>query len=163
MEMIDNQKTERVWSRVMSCQNAAAETSCTAAEDNGLSPRKLFTLAEEELRAAACYCRLAGMLSGCAKKSLLRMAADERCHAKKFAALYFLATGKKACLPKPQPCCVTCVSESLRQLYCEELAGQKQYEQLADHANERGCTLRQMAADEGRHASCIYEILQGIL
>lgn len=162
MEAMDTQKAERVWSRVMGTQNAAAER-CAQETESSLPPQKLLSLIRAERNTAACYRKLACMLSGCARKTLFQMAEQELCHAKKFAALYFLATGKKACVGKAEGCCVTCVNDSLRQLYRQELNEETAYRELAGQAGERACTMQQIADDEHCHAGKIYQILQGIL
>ena len=164
LENIDREMEQRVWNRVMNCRAGDTEATAKAAvADDGWTPEVMYALAEEEKKTAECCCRMAEKLSGWGRKALLQMGAEERRHTKKLAAHYFLATGKKLCLPRTEPCCVTCVSESLRQLYREKLERQKRYEKLAENAAQGKQTLLQMAADEGRHAACIYEILQRIL
>ena len=102
-------------------------------------------------------------MSGCARKTLLAISHDERCHAKKLGAIYFLLTGKKACQKKPENPCITCNAETLRRQYQRELSAREHYEALAPMSGARACTMRELALDECRHAQSIYELLQGCL
>ena len=106
---------------------------------------------------------LAARMSGCARKTLLAISHDERCHAKKLGAIYFLLTGKKACPKKPENPCITCNAETLRRQYQRELSAREHYEALAPMSGARACTMRELALDECRHAQSIYELLQSCL
>ena len=99
MISIDEQKERQVWSRVM---NTAV--SCPKPEepkqDTGLTEKTLAQMIQCEYCEAAIYRSLAAQGPKCARERLLRLAEDERCHAKQLGALYFLMTGKKYC-PEP--------------------------------------------------------------
>ena len=99
MISIDEQKERQVWSRVM---NTAV--SCPKPEepkqDTGLTEKTLAQMIQCECCEAAIYRSLAAQGPKCARERLLRIAEDERCHAKQLGALYFLMTGKKYC-PEP--------------------------------------------------------------
>lgn len=167
MEMIDQKKAQRVWSRVMSCQQsgqtAAAAQDCQCQCACRLSPDQILDLIREEKNACAAYRYLACCLSGCAKQYLQQMAEEERCHARKLGALYFLLTGKKACTCEGKPPCVTCINETLRQLYRKELEDARYYGRLAKTDEEWACTFEELSRQECCHAHKIYCILQNTL
>ena len=166
MDVIDQNKAQRVWSRVMNSPVSAepATSGSEAAADCGrMTAEQVMGLIRDEQDACAAYRYLAGRVPGCAKKQLLQMAEEEHCHARKLAAYYFLLTGRKACLkPGKQPC-VTCVNETLRQLYRKELEDARNYGRLAKLADERACTFETMSRQECAHAHKLYCILQNTL
>ena len=112
---------------------------------------------------AAIYRSLAAQGPKCARERLLRLAEDERCHAKRLGALYFLMTGKKYCPEPVRGACTACFNEALRKQYQAELEAQEQYARLAARAGEQACMFEALARDEGRHAKMIYCILQQTL
>ena len=167
MDVIDQNKAQRVWSRVMNSP-VSAEPAGSAAEAAGdcggsLTAERVMALVKDEQDACAAYRYLAGCVGGCAKKQLLQMAEEERCHAKKLRAYYFLLTGKKACAGPGKPPCVTCVNETLRQFYRKELEDARNYGRLAKLADERACTFETMSRQECAHAHKLYCILQNTL
>ena len=112
---------------------------------------------------AAIYRSLAAQGPKCARERLLRIAEDERCHAKQLGALYFLMTGKKYCPEPVRGACTACFNEALRKQYQAELEAQERYARLAARAGEQACMFEALAHDEGRHAKTIYCILQQTL
>ena len=166
MDVIDQNKAQRVWSRVMNSPVSAEPTGsgAEAAECGGrLTAERVMALVKDEKEACAAYRYLAGRVGGCTKKLLLQMAEEERCHARKLAAYYFLLTGKKACTGPGRPPCVTCVNETLRQFYRKELEDARNYGRLAKLADERACTFEAMSRQECAHAHKLYCILQNTL
>ena len=173
MNPMDCKQAQNVWSRVMAAQTAApctnaekapAKTACTHETPAvSITPEQVMQAMQQELCDAEAYRCLAARMSGCAKKKLLAISHDERCHAKKLGAMYFLLTGKKACPKRPEPPCITCNAETLRRQYQCELAARERYEALAPLSGARACTLREISLDECRHAQKIYELLQGCL
>ena len=175
MNQIDCKQAQRVWSRVMAAQADAQENApkqtmekTPAAQaareaEAAITPEQILELMNGELEDAATYRALACRMNGCAKKTLQELAKEERCHAKKLGAMYFLLTGKKACPRRPEPPCITCNAETLRRQYQQELCDREQYESLAPLAGGRACTLRELALDECRHAQKIYGLLQACL
>ena len=112
----------------------------------------------------AAICRsLAAQGPKCARERLLRLAEDERCHAKRLGALYFLMTGKKYCPEPVRGACTACFNEALRKQYQAELEAEARYAKLAARAGEQACMFEALARDEGRHAKTIYCILQQTL
>ena len=113
MISIDEQKERQVWSRVM-----GATASCPASEeakpDSGLTEKTLAQMIQCECCEAAIYRSLAAQGPKCARERLLRIAEDERCHAKQLGALYFLMTGKKYCPEPVRGACTACFNEALR-------------------------------------------------
>lgn len=170
MNQIDCKQAQRVWSRVMAAQTDAQEPNektdqqtAQRAPEVSITPEQIMEQICGELSDAATYRALSNRMKGYAQKTLEELSRDERCHAKKLAAMYFLLTGKKACPKRPEPSCITCNAETLRRQYQKELAARDQYEMLAPLAGARACTMRQIALDECRHAKKIYELLQNCL
>ena len=172
MNQIDCKQAQNVWSRVMAAQANAQSTSANppvqvkAAQEEqtaSITPEQLLSSIEYEMLDAVTYQCLAARMSGCARKTLLAISHDERCHAKKLGAIYFLLTGKKACPKKPENPCITCNAETLRRQYQRELSAREHYEALAPMSGARACTMRELALDECRHAQSIYELLQSCL
>lgn len=161
MEQTDPGRAERVWSRVM-CSQAAAP-ACQSKEDVCLSGEMLAELITGELRSSCLYRSLARMACPQVQKTLLCIAGQEKCHAKKLSVMYFLATGKKYCLPNPRPACTACFNEAVRQAYKEELKAACQYDMLAQKAGSHACTLRSIAEEEQEHARQLACILQTTL
>ena len=162
MISIDEQKERQVWSRVM---NTAV--SCPKPEepkqDTGLTEKTLAQMIQCECCEAAIYRSLAAQGPKCARERLLRIAEDERCHAKQLGALYFLMTGKKYCPEPVRGACTACFNEALRKQYQAELEAEARYAKLAARAGEQACMFEALAHDEGRHAKMIYCILQQTL
>ena len=159
MISIDEQKERQVWSRVM---NTAV--SCPKPEepkqDTGLTEKTLAQMIQCECCEAAIYRSLAAQGPKCARERLLRIVEDERCHAKRLCALYFLMTGKKYCPEPVRGACTACFNEALRKQYQAELEAEARYAKLAARAGEQACMFEALARDEGRHAKTIYCILQ---
>ena len=162
MISIDEQKERQVWSRVM---NTAV--SCPKPEepkqDTGLTEKTLAQMIQCECCEAAIYRSLAAQGPRCARERLLRIAEDERCHAKQLGALYFLMTGKEYCPEPVRGACTACFNEALRKQYQAELEAEARYAKLAARAGEQACMFEALARDEGRHAKMIYCILQQTL
>lgn len=107
MNPMDCKQAQNVWSRVMAAQTAAPCTNAEKAPEKtartqqapavSITPEQVMQAMHEELCDAETYRCLAARMSGCARKTLLAISHDERCHAKKLGAIYFLLTGKKAC------------------------------------------------------------------
>lgn len=173
MNPMDCKQAQNVWSRVMAAQTAALCTNAEKAPEKtaraqqapavSITPEQVMQAMHEELCDAQTYLCLAARMSGCARKTLLAISHDERCHAKKLGAIYFLLTGKKACPKKPENPCITCNAETLRRQYQRELSAREHYEALAPMSGARACTMRELALDECRHAQSIYELLQSCL
>lgn len=125
MNPMDCKQAQNVWSRVMAAQTAALCTNAEKAPEKtaraqqapavSITPEQVMQAMHEELCDAETYRCLAARMSGCARKTLLAISHDERCHAKKLGAIYFLLTGKKACQKKPENPCITCNAEAKRE------------------------------------------------
>ena len=114
MNQIDCKQAQRVWSRVMAAQTDAqeanaktavqtAQPTAQTAPEISITPEQIMEQINGELSDAATYRALSNRMNGCAKKTLEELSRDEKCHAKKLAAMYFLLTGKKACPKRPEP------------------------------------------------------------
>lgn len=163
MNQIDPGKAERVWSRVMSVQNTQPQQASPCRQGSTLGGEKLAELITAELHAYSLYRMLSCMACGPCKKTLLCIAEQERCHAKKLAVMYYLATGKKFCPSGAKPACTACLNEALRQAYQDELEDAKNYELLSQSAGSHACTLQQISLQEAEHARLLACILQSTL
>ena len=165
MQPLTEKQTQRVWSRVMNAQAVPAADMTMTGEtgQTALTPEKLLELIAGERADSALYAHLACRMKGRAQAMLRELSRQEACHAKKLGAIYFLQTGKKACPTRPEPPCVTCINETLRQRYTEEHAAHEAYEALAGSAGTHRCMLLKMAEEECEHAQTILCILQNCL
>lgn len=145
------QQEARVWSRVM------------GGRDGSLGAEQILALIREEEQAACTYRHLSRLICPQERRTLLRIAADEACHADRLRAVYFLMEGKRICPEHHTPPCVTCLTETLRQRYRDELADAKQYESLTAQAGEFACTMDALAKDEKKHSRMLLCLLQRIL
>ena len=162
MISIDEQKERQVWSRVMGAA-APCATDAEARQEAGISEKTIAGMIQHEYCDAALYRSLAAQGPRCARERLLRLAEDERCHAKRLGALYFLMTGKKYCPEPARGACTACFNEALRKQYQAELEAETGYAALAERAGEQACTFETLAREEGRHAQTLYCILQQTL
>ena len=162
MDVTDETKVKRVWSRVMNVPGAQTQPQASDCACR-ITPEQTAALVRAELDSAATYRYLSCRVCGCARRTLQRLAEQERCHAKMLAAYYFLLTGKKLCSAPAKPACVSCVNETLRQLYEKERMDARRYRELAPLAGERGCTFQTLSREEEEHAHRIFCILQKTL
>ena len=100
MNQIDCKQAQRVWSRVMAAQTDAqeanaktavqtAQPTAQTAPEISITPEQIMEQINGELSDAATYRALSNRMNGCAKKTLEELSRDEKCHAKKLAAMYF--------------------------------------------------------------------------
>ena len=92
MNPMDCKQAQNVWSRVMAAQTAALCTNAEKAPEKtaraqqapavSITPEQVMQAMHEELCDAETYRCLAARMSGCARKTLLAISHDERCHAK---------------------------------------------------------------------------------
>lgn len=158
---IDPQQAQRVWTRVLRAQPPASvpqppraapehpapqppdQPPASAPAANAAPPdaAALVPLLQAS-RAAVCQIqRLAGCLRGRARRTLLLLAARERCAAQTLAALCYLTTGQRptsACASSGAPCGVL---EALRRQY--------------DHAQSAAEHCRALAAALPAHADAL--------
>ena len=173
MNPMDCKQAQNVWSRVMAAQTAALCTNAEKAPEKtartqqapavSITPEQVMQAMHEELCDAETYRCLAARMSGCARKTLLAISHDERCHAKKLGAIYFLLTGKKAC-PKSRK---TPASPATPRRSAGSISASfpraSTMKRLPPCPGARACTMRELALDECRHAQSIYELLQSCL
>lgn len=141
------QQEARVWSRVLG--------------GDGLTAEQLLALIREEEQTACTYGHLAGLICPRERQTLKKLAGEERCHADRLRAVYFLMTGQRVCAQRQEPPCVTCLSETLRQQYKRELADAERYAGLAK--GEFACTMEVLAREEKAHAQALLCLLQRVL
>lgn len=142
------QTEQRVWERVMG--NPRQEQS--QPEQERLSAEQLKRLAEKEMESACLYRSLCARVCPRCQHILSEIAAQETCHAKHLAAVYFVLTGQKLCLQPAARPCITCTAEELRRAYLEEKAAAETYAALAAAGGDHGHLLQCMARDEKNHA-----------
>ena len=168
---IDPKQEQRVWSRVMAAQTAqtsesAAPTACERLNRRDIpvfdecAAQELYTA---QLRAAATYRSFARTARGCVRRTLLQLAEEKCCAARRLAAVHFLMTGRKPCAERVKPPCVQCLAEALRQAYREELCAAELYRRYASRSEEHAALLEQLACAAGKNAKLLLCALQSCL
>jgi len=170
----------RVWQRVNPQENPYPTMRSNAAEQSELSlpgaegnPCCMGTKALEsievledfirgEIEDARKYAALAKTAPTQTRKAFHRMAEDERGHARKLSAVYYLITGRRYC-----PQVVTQKQRypsffaMLRSFYHEEACGGFNYlrasEEALDYCLEN--IFSELSQDEYRHADCLLDLL----
>jgi len=160
--MMDHKREQEVWQRVMA-MSAEAPRCDKAVSKQNLTAEQIMELLCGELANAATYEALACRVRGQVKQKLMVLAGQERQHAKKLAAIYYVMTGKKPCPDRPKCSCIACTNEELRERYIEETAGAEKYCCLAEKAGSFGDLFRELASDETRHAQTILNLLHQCL
>ena len=153
---INPQKEAQIWNRVL----GAESTQQTAQTQAALTPGSVMEAMQDEVAAACAYRTLAQHYCGAAKQTLLSIADDEQCHARRLAAIYFLQTGSKACPEKATPPCITCRTETIRARYQAELADVESYTSLAAVGGSFAHSFEEIAEDERRHAELLLCVIQ---
>lgn len=169
MELTDYERCRSIWQRV----SPELEPYPEAAEPGGPAPavpageerlRQLQELIEEELAERRVYQAAARCAPHAAARRLMgQLAAQEAGHARRLAALYYMACGRcyqptlLAQAPPAQPWCTL-----LRQRCQRELWAGRQYAQLAREGEDAALRrlLEELAADEERHARCLLRLLE---
>ena len=151
MEM-DVEQEARVWSRVMGTEEAAEV----------LTAEEVLTLLRKE-EQSACTFRYLSRVCPAGRRILLKLAEEERCHADRLRAVYFLMTGERVCPCGQKKPCITCLRETLRQLYRKKLETHRHYETLVPAAGEYAPVLDAIARDEKRHSRSLLCLLEKVL
>lgn len=157
--MMDQRREQEVWQRVMA-MSAEAPRCDKPVSKQSLTAEQVMELLCGELEDAAFYEALSCRIGGKLGQRLLTIAAQERKHAKKLSAIYYLMTGKKPCPDKPKCPCIACTNEALRERYIEETKGAEHYCHLAEKAGSFCELFRELACEESRHAQMILHLLQ---
>ena len=157
--MMDQRREQEVWQRVMA-MSAEAPRCDKPGNKQSLTSEQVMELLCKELADAAVYEALACRVGGQVRQKLRMLAAQERQHAKKLSAVYYLMTGKKPCPDKPKGPCIACTNEALRERYIEETKGAEKYCCLAEKAGTFGDLFRELACEESRHGQMILNLLQ---
>ena len=145
---------EEVWKRVTAAGPTAEEKAPKEAPSGPSSEEEtLKRLIEDEIRDAAYYTFASRMFQGKARTMLLYHAADEKRHARRLQAEYFIRTGESyapSCVCEPTADRMT----SLRAALLREQAGAAAYQSAAERtaAPELREVYLHNAADEQRHA-----------
>lgn len=145
---------DRIWQRV-SAASSSPPPACGSSENE-----KLQAFLAAELCSASYYTHLAKMFQGAGRQLLLSHAADEKAHARRLRAEYFIRTGRS---PLPGgPCeCVSGKLASLRKVYYRELEAAAAYREAAENcpSEELAILYRSFSKDEERHARENRELL----
>lgn len=151
------QQEQRVWERVGGVQ--PREDSV----EGSLNAESVLNKASRELEQAALYQYLACRVPGACGRILGEIGQEKLCHARELRSIYFVLTGRKACPPKAQEPCVTCISETLRRLYRQELADAEENRAIAQRGTEFSCTFEKMAQDNLCNAEKLLRIIGCVL
>lgn len=173
---MDPEQERAVWERVaagrsqgraeLSVQTALASEPEQPPEDScpcRPAPGQLLEWIVHECEDAALYRHLACCLPAQARRCLLEMAADERRHARRLSAQYYVMTGR---CPGGQPAFAptACPLELLRRRYDEELAASAAYRDAAACAEgPLRELLDELSRDEARHSRMAMCLLEGVL
>ena len=116
-----------------------------------------------ELADWRTYQALARRATGTAARSLSSMAADERRHARRLSAAFFLISGVRF-LPETQPISrpICGLMGSLRERFWEEQHGAAAYLASAEEAADPclAALYRELAAEEGAHADLLRAMVE---
>lgn len=157
--MMDQRREQEVWQRVMAA-SAEAPACCKPVGKQTVTAEQVMELLCKELADAAAYEALACRVRGQMRQRFYALARQERQHAQKLSAVYYLMTGKKACPDKPKFPCIACTNEELRERYIAETKGAEHYCSLAEKAGSFGDLVRELACEERQHAQEILKLLQ---
>lgn len=160
--MIDHKREEAVWKRVMEV-SAQAPECCRVKERSELTAEQIKDLLAGEMEDICTYETLAGCVRSDIRRKLLHLAQQERCHCSKLETIYYLMTGKKACMDRPKRPCIVCLSEELRSRYVREVESGKKYHCLAEKAGSFARVFHELGIEEENHAYEILCILQQCL
>lgn len=158
----DRTRFDAVWDRVSGSNNAAGTAPMSTAKPKGADDRaQLREFMDDEAADAQFYCVLASKTTGCTRRTLSEIAADERRHLKKLRTKYFILTGETY---DPAPACpvIYSVSDALRKRYEGEIRGAAAYRAAADMTarEDLADTYLEFAADESRHAMEIERLIE---
>ena len=149
MNPFDSAATAEVWRRV-----SGAREEQTVAE-------LLLEMISDEMTDAATYQHLTRC--GVGAKTFRALAQEERCHARRLKALYFLLTGQDACAEVGAVPHYSCVADALRERFAEEQRSAKRYLAAAERLPEHCGLFRELAAQEQEHARRLHRLTQCIL
>ena len=152
MNPYDKEKTREIWKRVLSEEEPM--------ECHAMDSEKLRKMIEIEKTDACIYRMLARCTSGKNAECLRRIAREEACHARKLEALFYLWTGKRACVVSGKLPHYRCLAEALRARHPMELTGAEQYREAAEQLPEFREHFCRLADDESRHAEQVLCMLQ---
>ncbi|MEL4105654.1 hypothetical protein AAFA46_02265 [Oscillospiraceae bacterium WX1] len=164
----DRAKFDDVWQRVLASGTNPADIGVTANPGNAPGgvddAAQLRDFMDDEANDAQIYCTLASLCAGSARRELLAIAADERCHLKHLRARYFILTGETYTPPSACPL-IYSVSQTLRRKYTGELEGAAAYRSAAAATSDM--TLRDIylahAEDEARHSKIIGCLIENMM
>ena len=156
--MMSKTREAEVWQRVLATSGEAPKPA-----SGGLTPARVLQLQEDELRDAHTYRSLAGRAPRDIRQSLLRLSEEERQHARRLEAVYYVMTGKRPAAGRQDTPKAGNLHEDLRSRYREETAGAAEYRRLAEQADSFAPLFRELGDDEERHAGTILRLLQRTL
>ena len=158
--MMSKQREEAVWRRVLA---ASEQVASEPPKQEDFTAEQVMTLLQAKLQDACTYGTLAARTKGDVRRCLLRLAGEERSHAGKLEAVYYLMTGSRPCCDRPKAPCVACTNEELRKRYKLEVEAAQKYKCLAEKAGSFAGVFHCLHRDEQRHAAMILNLLEQCL
>lgn len=160
----DQEKFDAVWRRVTNQPETGSKKAVQRKAASADEKARLRAFMDDEANDAQIYGTLAGMVSGCARQTLLQISGDEKGHLKRLRAYYFILTGETYMPPCACPL-IYSVCDTLRKKYSGESEGSKAYlEAAASTSNEDlSDTYRALGADEARHRKIIGCLIENML
>ena len=158
--MMSKTREDAVWKRVMALSAEAPELPERPCANGTLTEAQVLELLMGELTDSCTYSVLARRAQGDLRRCLQELARQERQHARKLEAVYYLMTGRKPCPDRPKAPCVACLNEELRKRHGEEIKAAARYHALADKAGAFAQTFQCLALEEERHSRTILRLLE---
>jgi rubrerythrin len=158
----DRAKFDAVWDRVSGNNPGTGLSPEQTMKLKGADDRaQLRKFMDDEAADAQFYCVLAAKTTGCMRRTLSNIAADERRHLKKLRTKYFILSGETY---DPAPVCpvIYSVSDALRKRFEGETKGAAAYKAAAEETARKDLadTYLDFAADEARHAMEIERLIE---
>ncbi len=169
--MMNRTREKEVWARVLaaSAEAPAAERVQPAARQavqpaqEGLREEQVLAMVRAEALSAHTYAALAGRARGGSRTALEQLAREERDHQKQLAAVYYLMTGRKPHVSRPQALHIADAAGTLRSQYEAHAKAGDRYRDLARETGPFAGTFRTLGSDEERHGQMVLRLLPGML
>ena len=152
MDPYDKEKAREIWKRVL-----GEEESCDC---RAFDSELLREMIGRKKTAVCIYRAAARCASGQTREQLLRFAEQTLCGAKKLEAVFYLWTGKRACVMSgkmPRFCCLT---EGLRLLYGNEAEEAARLHRTAAELPDYGAVFAETARESEYRAAGLLRLLQ---
>ena len=124
-------------------------------------PEQLREMISDERTAAAAYASLTRFCT--AADAFRDISREERCHARRLAALYFLLTGQTPCAERGALPRETSYCAALRACFAAEQESARRYLAAAEAWPEHAPLFRALAAQEQAHTQRLLRLAQRVL